>query len=125
MFGDILTDLGAALAGSIGLIPSMSCGPGPSLYEPIHGSAPTLAGKDVANPVGMILSASMMLRESLGMKREAEWVESAVDRLFASGIRTPDTIEPGTTKVGCIEFGDRLCSEMAASHQSQHAKPGA
>jgi 3-isopropylmalate dehydrogenase len=73
----------------------------------------------------MILSASMMLRESLGMKREAEWVESAVDRLFASGIRTPDTIEPGTTKVGCIEFGDRLCSEMAASHQSQHAKPGA
>jgi len=125
MFGDILTDLGAALAGSIGLIPSMSCGPGPSLYEPIHGSAPTLAGKDVANPVGMILSAAMMLRESFGMKREAEWIEAAVDRVFASGIRTPDTVEPGTTKVGCIEFGERLCAEMtAASQRSQRAKPG-
>ena len=115
MFGDILTDLGAALAGSIGLIPSMSCGPGPSLYEPIHGSAPTLAGKDVANPVGMILSATMMLRESFGLKREAEWIESAVDRLFASGIRTPDTVEPGTTKVGCIEFGERLHAEIASA----------
>jgi 3-isopropylmalate dehydrogenase len=126
MFGDILTDLGAALAGSIGLIPSMSCGPGPSLYEPIHGSAPTLAGKDVANPVGMILSASMMLRESFGMKREAERIESAVDRLFASGIRTPDTVEPGTTKVGCVEFGERLCAEMSrASHGPQRANHGA
>ena len=126
MFGDILTDLGAALAGSIGLIPSMSCGPGPSLYEPIHGSAPTLAGKDVANPVGMILSAAMMLRESFGMKREAEWIESAVDRLFTSGIRTPDTVEPGTTKVGCIEFGERLCAEMsAASPRPQRANRGA
>jgi 3-isopropylmalate dehydrogenase len=112
MFGDILSDLGAALAGSIGLIPSMSMGPGPSLYEPIHGSAPTLAGKDVANPVGMILSATMMLRESFGLQREAEWIESAVDRLFANGIRTPDTVEPGTTKVGCEEFSERLCAEM-------------
>jgi 3-isopropylmalate dehydrogenase len=126
MFGDILTDLGAALAGSIGLIPSMSSGPGPSLYEPIHGSAPTLAGKDVANPVGMILSAAMMLRESFGLKREAEWIESAVDRLFTNGIRTPDTVEPGTTKVGCIEFGERLRAEMtAASQRSQRANQGA
>jgi len=119
MFGDILTDLGAALAGSIGLIPSMSCGPGPSLYEPIHGSAPTLAGKDVANPVGMILSAAMMLRESFGLKSEAEWIESTVDSLFTKGIRTTDTAEPGTTKVGCIEFGERLCAEMSvASHRN-------
>jgi 3-isopropylmalate dehydrogenase len=114
MFGDILSDLGAALAGSIGLIPSMSSGPGPSLYEPIHGSAPSLAGKDVANPVGTILSASMMLRESFGMKQEAEWIESAVDRLFLKGIRTPDIVEPGTTKVGCAEFGERLRVEMAS-----------
>lgn len=120
MFGDILTDLGAALAGSIGLIPSMSCGPGPSVYEPIHGSAPTLAGKDVANPVGMILSAAMMLRESFSMKREAEWIESAVDRVFASGIRTPDTVEPGTMKVGCIEFGERLQVEMSGAFKRQH-----
>jgi 3-isopropylmalate dehydrogenase len=122
MFGDILTDLGAALAGSIGLIPSMSCGPGPSLYEPIHGSAPTLAGKDVANPVGMILSGAMMLRESFGMKREAEWIESAVDRLFASGVRTSDTIEPGTTKVGCIEFGERLQAEMTGASKGRHTR---
>src|SRR4029077_17488767 len=126
MFGDILSDLGAALAGSIGLIPSMSCGPGPSLYEPIHGSAPTLAGKDVANPVGMILSAAMMLRESFGLKGEAEWIETAVDCLFASGVRTPDTVEPGTTKVGCIEFGERLRAEMStASHRPQRANQGA
>jgi 3-isopropylmalate dehydrogenase len=125
MFGDILSDLGAALAGSIGLIPSMSIGPGPSLYEPIHGSAPTLAGKDVANPVGMILSATMMLRESFGLIREAEWVESAVDRLFAKGIRTPETVEAGTTKVGCVEFSEQLCAEMArASPRSQRANPG-
>jgi 3-isopropylmalate dehydrogenase len=120
MFGDILTDLGAALAGSIGLIPSMSCGPGPSLYEPIHGSAPTLAGKDVANPVGMILSAALMLRESFGMKHEAEWIESAVDRVFANGVRTPDTVEPGTTKVGCIEFGERLMAEMTGASKGKH-----
>jgi 3-isopropylmalate dehydrogenase len=118
MFGDILTDLGAALAGSIGLIPSMSCGPGPSLYEPIHGSAPTLAGKDVANPVGMILSAAMMMRESFGLKLEAEWIESAVDRVFASGIRTPDTVEPGTAKVGCTEFIERLQAEMNSAVES-------
>ena len=112
MFGDILSDLGAALVGSIGLIPSMSCGPGPSLYEPIHGSAPSLAGKDVASPVGTILSASMMLRESFGLKQEAEWIESAVDRLFVKGIRTADIAEPGTTTLRCSEFGERLHSEM-------------
>jgi 3-isopropylmalate dehydrogenase len=112
LFGDILSDLGAALVGSIGLIPSMSCGPGPSLYEPIHGSAPSLAGKDVACPVGQILSASMMLRESFGLAREAEWIESAVDRLFTSGIRTADIAEPGATTVGCSEFGERLHAEM-------------
>jgi 3-isopropylmalate dehydrogenase len=117
MFGDILSDLGAALVGSIGLIPSMSCGTGPSVYEPIHGSAPTLAGKDVACPVGTILSASMMLRESFGLVREAEWIENAVDRLFQNGIRTPDIVEPGTTRVGCNEFGERLLAEMASAEK--------
>jgi 3-isopropylmalate dehydrogenase len=125
MFGDILSDLGAALAGSIGLIPSMSLGPGPSLYEPIHGSAPTLAGKDVANPVGMILSATMMLRESFGLAKEAEWIESAVDRLFGKGVRTPDTLEPATTQVGCAEFGERLLAEMSATRQPRSAEHGA
>jgi 3-isopropylmalate dehydrogenase len=124
MFGDILSDLGAALAGSIGLIPSMSCGPGPSLYEPIHGSAPSLAGKDVASPVGTILSAAMLLRESFGLKREAEWIESSVDRLFSQGIRTADIAGPGTTPVGCQEFGERLHAEMlgAAERQQRHGQ---
>ena len=112
MFGDILSDLGAALVGSIGLIPSMSAGSGPSLYEPIHGSAPSLAGKDVACPVGTILSASMMLRESFGLVREASWIESALDDLFSRGIRTPDIAEPGITPVGCSEFGERLHAHM-------------
>jgi len=70
--------------------------------------------------VGMIFSAAMMLRESFGMKREAEWIESAVDRLFASGIRTPDTVEPGAIKVGCIEFGKRLLAEMTGASKRQH-----
>ena len=125
LFGDILSDLGAALAGSIGLIPSMSCGPGPSLYEPIHGSAPSLAGKDVASPVGQILSASMMLRESFGLAREATWIESALDRLFSSGVRTADIAEPGAAAVGCREFGERLHGEMLQTlqhhRQSQNA----
>lgn len=112
MFGDILSDLGAALVGSIGLIPSMSCGPGPSLYEPIHGSAPSLAGKDVASPVGTILSASMLLRESFGLEQEAEWIESAVDRLFSQGIRTADIAGPGVKPLRCSEFGERLHAEM-------------
>jgi 3-isopropylmalate dehydrogenase len=126
MFGDILSDLGAALAGSIGLIPSMSLGSGPALYEPIHGSAPTLAGKDVANPVGMILSATMMMRESFGLAKEAESIESAVDRLFENGIRTLDTMQPGMTQVGCVEFGERLCAEMSAGpRQPKRAEHGA
>jgi 3-isopropylmalate dehydrogenase len=125
MFGDILSDLGAALVGSIGLIPSMSSGPGPSLYEPIHGSAPSLAGKDVANPVGTILSASMMLRESFGLRREAEWIELAVDTLFLNGIRTPDIVAPGTTRVGCHEFGEKLREEMASARTAgQRRRPG-
>ena len=115
MFGDILSDLGAALVGSIGLIPSMSLGTGPALYEPIHGSAPTLAGKDVANPVGMILSATMMMRESFGLVKEAEFVEAAVDRVFESGMRTTDTMQPGMTQIGCVEFGERVCRELAAA----------
>src|ERR1700681_1238298 len=112
MFGDILSDLGAALVGSIGLIPSMSCGPGPSLYEPIHGSAPSLAGKDVASPVGTILSASMMLRESFSLEQEAEWIESAGERLFSQGIRTADIAGPGVKPLRCSEFGERLHAEM-------------
>ncbi len=91
MFGDILTDESAVLSGSIGLLPSASLGDGPrGLYEPIHGSAPDLAGKGVANPVGAILSAAMLLRHSLGLEHEALVIERAVAQAIATGARTAD-----------------------------------
>src|SRR5580698_2023349 len=95
MFGDILSDEAAALAGSIGLIPSLSRGrtDQPALYEPIHGSAPTLAGKDVACPLGAIFSATLMLRESFGLNAESQWIEDAVDRALDHGFRTIDIAE--------------------------------
>jgi len=91
MFGDILTDEAAVISGSLGLLPSASLGEGPrGLYEPIHGSAPDIAGQDRANPVGCILSTAMMLRHSLGLDREAAAVETAVDAVLESGARTAD-----------------------------------
>jgi 3-isopropylmalate dehydrogenase len=91
MFGDILTDEAAVLAGSLGMLPSASLGTGTrGLYEPIHGSAPDIAGKGIANPVGTILSTAMLLRHSLGLAREAEAVERAVARAIADGFRTAD-----------------------------------
>jgi 3-isopropylmalate dehydrogenase len=91
MFGDILTDEASVLAGSMGLLPSASLGDGgPGLYEPIHGSAPDIAGQGVANPLGTILSAAMLLRYSLGLPREAVAVEAAVDAAITAGARTQD-----------------------------------
>ena len=91
MFGDILTDEASVLAGSMGMLPSASIGEkGPGLYEPIHGSAPDIAGKGIANPVGTILSTAMMLRHSLGLAAEAKLIEDAVDRAIAEGCRTRD-----------------------------------
>jgi 3-isopropylmalate dehydrogenase len=111
MFGDILSDAAAALVGSIGLIPSGSFGSNAPLFEPIHGSAPTLAGKDVANPVGSILSATMMLRDTFGLGLEADWVEQSVGRVLA-GYRTEDLAEPGMKKVGTSTFMEILHQEM-------------
>jgi 3-isopropylmalate dehydrogenase len=91
MFGDILTDEASVLAGSMGLLPSASLGAsGPGLYEPIHGSAPDIAGQGIANPIGTILSAAMLLRYSLRLEREAAAVEVAVDGAIAAGSRTAD-----------------------------------
>jgi 3-isopropylmalate dehydrogenase len=115
MFGDILSDAAAALVGSIGLVPSMSSGFSPPLFEPIHGSAPQLAGKDVACPIGAILCTSLMLREAFQLDVEAEWVETAVDRVLAAGYRTPDIAEPGSTIVGCSGLITQIRSEMRAS----------
>jgi 3-isopropylmalate dehydrogenase len=96
MFGDILSDAAAAVGGSIGLLPSASLAavPGPQgvpgLFEPVHGSAPDIAGRGLANPIGAILSAALLLRQSLGRAAEADAVERAVDRVFADGLRTTD-----------------------------------
>lgn len=108
MFGDILSDGAAGVAGSLGLIPSMSWGLGPSLYEPIHGSAPSLAGRDVACPIGAISSAAMLLRESFGMPNEAAAIESAVDHVLETGVRTPDIAAPGDQITGCSGFTARV-----------------
>ncbi|HVO56456.1 MAG TPA: 3-isopropylmalate dehydrogenase [Dongiaceae bacterium] len=112
MFGDILSDAAAALVGSIGLIPSASFGTGAPLFEPIHGSAPTLAGKDSANPIGSILSATMMLRDAFGLNLEAEWVEQSVVRVLSAGYRTPDLTAPGVKPIGTAGFMEILHEEM-------------
>ncbi len=98
MFGDILSDEAAMLTGSIGLLPSASLGgDGPGLFEPVHGSAPDIAGQGVANPLAMFLSSALMLRHGLGMENEATAVESAVDRALAEGLRTRDLGGSATT----------------------------
>ncbi len=119
MFGDILTDEASVLAGSIGLLPSASVGAarGPDdprrfgLFEPIHGSAPDIAGLGRANPVGMILSVALMLRISLGLSREAEYVESAVEQVIASGARTADIAGDGPA-VSTAAIGDAVARHL-------------
>jgi len=109
MFGDILTDEASVLAGSMGLLPSASLGAGgPGLYEPIHGSAPDIAGRDIANPIGTILSAAMLLRHSLKLEGEASTIEAAVDGTLAAGRRTADLGGTLTTKQMADEIIARL-----------------
>jgi 3-isopropylmalate dehydrogenase len=115
MFGDILSDEAAALAGSIGLIPSMSLGDGTALYEPIHGSAPQLAGKNSANPIGAILCAAMLLRESFGLHREAAVVEKSVDHVLGAGFRTPDIAAGSARTIGCSEMAAQIRNALAES----------
>ena len=112
MFGDILSDAAAALVGSIGLIPSASFGSGTPVFEPIHGSAPSLVGTDSANPVGSILSVTMMLRDAFGLSLEADWVEQSLLRVLAGGYRTPDISEPGARTVAGSVFAEILREEM-------------
>jgi 3-isopropylmalate dehydrogenase len=111
MFGDILSDEAAMLTGSIGMLPSASLGdqdpPTPGLFEPVHGSAPDIAGQGIANPLAMFLSAAMMLRHGLGLASEAAAVESAVDRALAAGLRTPDLGgEAGTAQAARTVFAN-------------------
>ena len=113
MFGDILSDLASMLTGSIGMLPSASLNAdGQGMYEPIHGSAPDIAGKNIANPLATIISAAMMLRYSLAEVTQADRVEQAVQKVLASGIRTADIISSGMTKVSTSEMGDAVVAAL-------------
>jgi len=112
-FGDILSDEAAILAGSMGMLPSASLGEKSALYEPVHGTAPDIAGQGIANPIAAILSAAMLLRHSLGMGTDAERVETAVLRLLEKGYRTADIYQDGTTRVGTAQMGDLIVRELS------------
>ena len=113
MFGDILSDEASMLTGSIGMLPSASLdAKSKGLYEPVHGSAPDIAGRDVANPLATILSAAMMLRFTFGEEAAARRIENAVRKVLAAGYRTADIFEPGTRKVGTREMGAAVISAL-------------
>ena len=115
MFGDILSDEAAMLVGSLGMLPSASLAPdGKGLYEPIHGSAPDIAGKDIVNPCAMILSAAMMLRYSFNREKDAQRIENAVRVVVGGGLRTADIMETGSRLVGTKEMGDAIAAAVVA-----------
>jgi 3-isopropylmalate dehydrogenase len=114
LFGDILSDAAAMLTGSIGMLPSASLGAeGPGVYEPVHGSAPDIAGQDKANPLAQILSAAMMLRYGLNQPQAADQVERAVTKVLDQGFRTGDIMADGMTAVGCKSMGDAILETLA------------
>ncbi len=113
MFGDILSDEASMLTGTIGMIPSSSLGDGTrGMYEPIHGSAPDIAGQNKANPIGTILSAAMMLKYSFGMDAEAAAIEAAVEQALNDGVRTADMMAEGCTPATCSEMGDAIAARL-------------
>ncbi len=120
LFGDILSDLAAMLTGSLGLLPSATLGAvdaagrRPGFYEPIHGSAPDIAGKGLANPLAQILSLALMLRYSFDMEANAALIERAVENVLAKAGRTPDIAMPGRAKISTSEMGDALLAELNA-----------
>lgn len=119
IFGDILSDAASMLTGSLGMLPSASLGAGganggPGVFEPVHGSAPDIAGMDKANPSACVLSAAMMLRYDLQLPHVADAVEDAVEQVLASGLRTGDIMSEGMKLVGCKEFGEALLQQVAS-----------
>jgi 3-isopropylmalate dehydrogenase len=121
MFGDILTDEASVLTGSLGMLPSASLGAAVNqhggrvgLYEPIHGSAPDIAGCDLANPLGAILSAALLLDHSLGQPAAARAIEMAVSRVLDAGLRTADVQQEGCRVVGCRAMGEAVRGALAA-----------
>jgi 3-isopropylmalate dehydrogenase len=112
MFGDILSDQAGAVVGSLGLLPSASVGGKVGLYEPIHGSAPDIAGKGIANPLGAILSAAMLLRHSFKLENEAASIEAAVREILAEGHRTRDLARHGEASISTSEMGELVAGRV-------------
>jgi 3-isopropylmalate dehydrogenase len=112
LFGDILSDEAAMLTGSIGMLPSASLGDKTALYEPIHGSAPDIAGKNIANPLATILSAALMLRYSLSLPREAGLIEEAVGETLKAGFRTRDIHQQDKKLIGTEAMGDTVAENL-------------
>ncbi len=112
MFGDILSDEASMLTGSIGMLPSASLGEKYAMYEPIHGSAPDIAGKELANPLATILSVGMMFKYSLDREEPNIWIESAVESVLDKGVRTADIMSDGMRQVGTQEMGDLIAEEL-------------
>ena len=110
LFGDILSDEAGAIVGSLGLLPSASLGDGRGLFEPVHGSAPDIAGKDIANPIGAIASAAMLLRHALQLDAEAAAVENAIGDVLREGLRTADLASAGGHPVGTRGMGERIAA---------------
>jgi 3-isopropylmalate dehydrogenase len=113
MFGDILSDEAGAIVGSLGLLPSASLGEGPGLYEPVHGSAPDIAGRNIANPIGAIASAAMLLRHSFALDAEARAIETGIQQTLASGMRTADLAQGGPS-VGTARMATAIADAIAA-----------
>lgn len=113
IFGDILSDEASMITGSIGMLPSASLAKGNfGMYEPVHGSAPDIAGKDLANPMATILSAAMMLRYTFGLGKEADAIEAAVKKVLADGYRTPDIADEGESAIGTVKAGDLIAAAI-------------
>jgi 3-isopropylmalate dehydrogenase len=120
LFGDMLSDVAAMLTGSLGMLPSASLGEidprtkkRRALYEPVHGSAPDIAGKGIANPIAMMASFAMALRYSFAMAKEADLVDAAIASALSKGLRTADIESEGTTRVATAEMGEAIVAEMA------------
>ncbi len=112
LFGDILSDEAAMLTGSIGMLPSASVGATVGMFEPIHGSAPDIAGKNMANPIGMMASVAMMLTYACNLPKEAQLIETAIQKTLEKGYRTKDIEGPGTTLLGTKEMGDQIMKQL-------------
>ena len=121
MFGDILSDQAGGVVGSLGLLASASIGGPVGLYEPVHGSAPDIAGKGIANPLGAILSAALLLRHSFQLEREAACVENAVSAVLNQGYRTADLVRAGQTSVSTSEMGRRVVEEVKTSQKEKRS----